>query len=145
MPKRQQIPTISLIHSIICDDIRREDNGKFILIGVYPEVIMLNTLPAQIVLSIWLQFRMQIFSKTALEFEIRGSAIPETMPFSLEMGDETIFGKSEAIPIIVKLPFNIKDEGGFIIYYRKKGDTTWQVAKSIEIKRNTTAPTQTMQ
>lgn len=32
----KQVPAINLLHAIICDDIRREDNGKFILIWCLP-------------------------------------------------------------------------------------------------------------
>lgn len=142
---KQQVPSISLVHAIICDDIRREDNGKFILIGVYPELIILNTIPAQITLSMWLQFKMQIFAKITLEFEVRGNALNETTPFSLDIGDEKMYGKTEAVPLIVKLPFAIKGEGGFSIYYRKKGDTQWQIAQSVQIVRNPEPSQHTMQ
>ncbi len=142
---KQQVPSISLVHAIVCDDIRREDNGKFILIGVYPELIILNTIPAQITLGIWLQFKMQLFAKITLEFEIRGNALQETTPFSLDIGDEKMYGKSEAVPLIVKLPFSIKSEGGFSIYYRKKGDTEWQIAQSVQIVRNPEPSPHTMQ
>lgn len=133
MPKRNSAITLS--HTIICDDIRREDNGKFILIGVYPEMIMLNMLPAQLILSIWMQFKMQILEKTTLEFEIKGSALQEPITFTFEIGDENLFGKDEAVPLIVKLPFNIQAAGGFTIYFRKKGDREWQAAQTIHIKR----------
>lgn len=133
---RQQTPSIALVHAIVCDDIRREDNGKFILIGVYPELILLNRIPAQITLSLWLQFRVHIISKTTLEFEIRGSAIEKEMPFSLDIDDPKIFGKEESIPLIIKLPFAIKEIGNFTIFYRKKGDRDWNSAQTIQINRN---------
>lgn len=40
---------------VICDDIRREDNGKQILIGVYSGNIVVEKFPANLVLSAWLQ------------------------------------------------------------------------------------------
>ncbi|HSX20973.1 MAG TPA: hypothetical protein VLG38_07635 [Gammaproteobacteria bacterium] len=134
----KRIPSITLLHSIVCDDIRREDNGKFILIGVYPELIILNAIPAQIILGIWLQFKMQLFEKTTLQFEIRGDAIQDPMPFSLEIGDENFFGKLEAVPLIVKLPFTIKSAGSFTIYFRKQGDAEWQPAQTVQVQHNAT-------
>ena len=127
---------ISLIHTIVCDDIRREDNGKFILIGVYPEFIMLNMLPSQLILSIWMQFKMHRREKTILEFEIRGDAIQESMPFTMEIGDGYLFDRQEVIPLIVKLPFTIKAQGAFTIYYRREGDQEWSPAHTVRIKRN---------
>lgn len=101
---------------------------------------MLNAIPAQIILSMWLQFKMLLFGKTTLEFEIRGDAIQENMPFSLDIDDENMLGKNEAIPLIVKLPFNIKAVGEFTIYYRKKGDKEWSAAQTVLVRRNL-APT----
>src|SRR5581483_417621 len=113
MAKRSS--AITLLHTIVCDDIRREDNGKFILIGVYPELIMLNMIPAQLILSIWLQFKLQLLEKTTLEFEVKGNALPEPITFSFEIGDENMFGKDEAVPLIVRLPFSISAAGSFTL------------------------------
>lgn len=132
----KQNVSINLMHSIVCDDIRREDSGKFILIGVYPELIMLNMLPAQIILSIWMQFKMQLLEKTTLEFEVRGDALQDTMPFTLDIGDENLFGKNEIVPLIIKLPFNLKAIGDFTIYFRKKGQQEWTAAQTVMVKRN---------
>ncbi len=141
----KQVASINLVHSIVCDDIRREDNGKFFLIGVYPEVIMLSAIPAQIVLGLWLQCRVQVFTKTTLEFQIRGNALQATLPFSLEIGDENVFGKIQNIPLIVKLLFSFVAEGEFTIYYRPKGAPEWQIAQSMGITRNAPGPGQVMQ
>ena len=38
---------------IVCDDVRQENTGKYILIGVYLDDIILSQLPARPVLRIW--------------------------------------------------------------------------------------------
>lgn len=43
--------------TIFCDDIRREDNGKAFLIGVYMDDLVPSKLPAQFPLSIWIKAR----------------------------------------------------------------------------------------
>lgn len=40
--------TISVIHTIICDDIRREDNGKEILIGVFNDTVVTDQTPTML-------------------------------------------------------------------------------------------------
>ncbi|QQM31751.1 hypothetical protein JET14_06170 [Martelella lutilitoris] len=40
---------------IFCDDIRKEDNGKAILIGVYTGALVLEQLPVDILLSAWIR------------------------------------------------------------------------------------------
>jgi hypothetical protein len=32
-------------YTIMCDEVRREDNGKFLLVGVYLDTILFNSLP----------------------------------------------------------------------------------------------------
>lgn len=41
--------------ALVCDDIRREDNGKQILIGVYNDKILVPQFPAPLALSFWIQ------------------------------------------------------------------------------------------
>ena len=43
--KEQELIEPSLLFSILCDDVRREDNGKFILIGLF-ETIGVKKFPA---------------------------------------------------------------------------------------------------
>lgn len=43
--------------AVFCDDIRREDNGKAILIGVYTNDLIPGTLPTNLSLSLWLDVR----------------------------------------------------------------------------------------
>jgi hypothetical protein len=47
---------ITIKFGIICDDVRREENGKFILIGVYGHDIIVPSLPANILVSVVYQF-----------------------------------------------------------------------------------------
>ena len=41
---------------IICDDVRTENNGKDIIIGVYIENIIVLKFPANVLLALWTQF-----------------------------------------------------------------------------------------
>ena len=38
---------------VFCDDIRREDSGKHILVGVYGSNIILNSFPSTFFMSVW--------------------------------------------------------------------------------------------
>jgi hypothetical protein len=51
---------------LVCDDIRKENNGKDILIGVYSGDILLPSLPAQLSLAFWIEVApVQVGSKKA--------------------------------------------------------------------------------
>ena len=41
--------------TVFCDEIRREDNGKAILIGVYTDDLVPGTMPARFPLSVWIK------------------------------------------------------------------------------------------
>ena len=67
---------------IFCDDIRREDNGKLILIGVYSESLIPGRLPTSIPLAMWVEinglpagkhsFLMKAKYPAGKSFEIKG-------------------------------------------------------------------------
>ena len=55
MPKKAS-PHLKVEAVVVCDDIRREFNGKEILIGVYGGIIV-PRFPANLNLAFWIQFR----------------------------------------------------------------------------------------
>ena len=67
------------IHSgIVCDEVRREDNGKLILIGVYPSNIVVAELPA--VLVPWL----------AVKVHATNPPVDEPFDVKVVMGDKEL-------------------------------------------------------
>lgn len=58
--------------SIVCDDIRIEDNGKAIIIGVYVGDILVSEFPASLRLGFWVQWKndAEIVGKTDFEMQI---------------------------------------------------------------------------
>ena len=47
-------PPVKLDYAILCDDIRKEDNGKMMLIGIYSGDILVPTFPSKLPLSMLL-------------------------------------------------------------------------------------------
>jgi hypothetical protein len=129
---------LKLLQTVICDDIRREDNGKFMLIGVFADTIFMNILPAEIALSSWMMFELNIKGKTTLEIEIMGNALQEASKIVFEIADEKLFGKKQSLPFVGKFALKIKGEGGFTMSYKKKGDESWQLAHTVEVRKNLT-------
>lgn len=60
---------IRIDFALICDDLRREDNGKLILIGVYPYDIGVSEFPANVVVTVVLG--LEVTGPVEKEFEIR--------------------------------------------------------------------------
>lgn len=58
---------------IICDQVRKEESGKHLLIGVYPENILFSSFPGKIVLTPWVQISDEGNRKIAIEFRVTNS------------------------------------------------------------------------
>lgn len=56
---------------VFCDDIRREDNGKFLLIGAYSSSMRLREIPAVTFLCVLIEFQAQKLGNMRLDFEFR--------------------------------------------------------------------------
>lgn len=63
---------INPLFAVFCDDIRREDNGKELLIGVYSGNLQVPVLPAPVMLSVWVPFERSGIGKVPIEFRILG-------------------------------------------------------------------------
>lgn len=80
-------PKLSIKYAVICDDIRREDNGKQILIGVYSEDIIVSSFPAQLNLAMWLQCKAENSGEVNFDFR------------ALRDGNDEIFKGSAKIQV----------------------------------------------
>jgi len=54
----------------VCDEVRREDNGKLILIGVYSSNLVVRELPAALVLSLVVNLKSQVPVDVAMQFRV---------------------------------------------------------------------------
>jgi hypothetical protein len=68
----KQSARINPLFAIFCDDVRREDNGKELLIGVYSGSLQLPILPAPVMLSVWVPFERSGIGKVPIEFRLLG-------------------------------------------------------------------------
>jgi hypothetical protein len=140
MSKQNQ--NIILSHVIICDDIRKEINNKLILIGVYPEDIILYKIPAEFRISLWFQFKISAPTKFGIEININGNALkkkPDIINFQIdETKDNLAVSESEKdlSLVIAGIPLSIQDTGNITIEYRKSGDKPWISAKTNKILLN---------
>jgi hypothetical protein len=66
-PPRMEIKTV-----VICDDARREDNGKSILIGVYNSDMIFPSFPASTSLTFWIQFMPTQVGEISFQFRLLG-------------------------------------------------------------------------
>lgn len=62
------------LRTVFCDDIRQENNGKVLLIGVYADNLQVSHMPARLPLSAWIRLYdlPQGASKLVLRFLVNG-------------------------------------------------------------------------
>ena len=69
-----------LQQTLLCDDVRREDNGKQILIGIYGNDVLLPGFPANITLCLWMRFTAPTEKQYSLEFSVVGEREQSLLP-----------------------------------------------------------------
>ena len=111
---------------VLCDDIRQENTGKAILIGVYSGDIVISSIPARLGISLWLQGRA---TESAHDLSVRallygaapeGSAKPAVTPgvaINVEPGNEFTVA-------LTGIPTEIT-EPGYLAIQLKYGDRDW--------------------
>lgn len=125
-------PQFELANAILCDDARREDNGKDILIGVYSGHIVVKSFPTNLLVCLWLQCKTK--GTGEVEREIR----------ALDVGGKEImlgqFGASivdseegYASFSLTKIRLDIQKEGRIKFQWKKKGGR-WRTVLIKEIK-----------
>ena len=121
------------VHAVvICDDIRQEDNGKYILIGVYVGNIIFSDLPNTAILNFWMLVEAQKNRET--EFEFRGLMSNEKIPMFSGKGK---FTSQADLPISIPLgstPIQFNNEGEFKLQWKPAG-YRWETVRKIRIER----------
>lgn len=134
---KNKMARIKPVMAIICDDIRTEDNGKPMILGIYRGKIKVN-LPAEdakvkLFLSLWMPFEVLKLGDIVIEVKITGPG-PERQ---FEMKANASFDK---IPPEYEIPsFNFIgfpvfiEDGNLEIFYRHKGDSKWIKLRTVPI------------
>lgn len=125
--------TTEPIAVIFCDDVRREENGKEILIGVYSGAAIFTDFPARISAYLWMQFKTKGTGEVVRE--VRGLNSDGAQMFSGEFGASV--GPHEegtmSVPI-GKLALQINGPGTIEFQIREK-DGEWTTVLVKEVRK----------
>lgn len=117
--------------ALVCDQIRQEDNGKFLLIGVYSGSIVVNTFPATFPLALMLQ--VSLSAGVEQHFKLRLS-IGETVLGDLEANVHQDDPSENIEWLPINLPqLNVSGPGKLIAEHEMP-DGTWNQILSIAIR-----------
>ncbi len=132
MPVSQQ--PLKLEHMIICDDIRKEANGKLILIGVYSGDILLSRVPAPFSPAIYLTGKGYTVKNTGFDFKV---VVPGS-EFEGRLNLEVSSGREFAINIPAA-PLQILQPGELKFQYRLAGGR-WRTLGTKKVRLSPSSP-----
>ena len=118
-------------NAIVCDSVRKEDNGKLLFIGVYPSDILVATYPQIVQLTFWMQFSTD--EKTEIEIEFRVKKDRET----INKGSGKVIAMGRQQPSVVTFPptdINIDRECDLYFQLRLENEK-WKTAKKIPARK----------
>ena len=123
---------ISYEDVIICDQIRKEDNGKALLIGVYNQDIILNDIPGRVPLSIYVTGRVGKLKKDyQLEFRIRHNR-------KFIAGGEIVLEKNKVsnkfIIVLPSAPLEFEKKGKMTVEVRPL-EGRWRTIKTMNVEK----------
>ncbi len=100
-------PPKKIEYAIVCDDVRREDNGKFIIIGAYGSDIRVSSTPANLRLSLLVAARSETEHQTPVSVRVtqdgkRIFELPEPLEFFVPSQEIALFSLG-GIPVTVEI------------------------------------------
>ena len=121
MPEKRT--QVQLINAILCDDHRREDNGKVILIGIYTGDIVVSNIPANILLRVWLNFRTE--GTGGEDISVRIVDGESGLLTGIDGRIDNVSGEEDYISLVTpKLPLSFDEEGTIVVQW-KSGESDW--------------------
>jgi hypothetical protein len=116
---------------VVCDDIRQENNGKWLLIGVYARDIVVANLPADLRLAIWLLVTPKQLGASTIKLRIvvgphNASLVDAELQYDIKEISPTVFA-------MAGLPIQVRSEGPMKVEMLPKGATEWVTIKLIQL------------
>ena len=125
-------PRIEPIYVIFCDDIRREFNGKEILIGIYSGDIVVPQTPSPMVLGVWIPFRRIGTGTVPIEYRMLDGGTNRVLGYgttNLTLNDSTEVGSFNlpGLSMIFTQPTTLE-------FQLKQYDEPWNTIGSIPVR-----------
>lgn len=124
---------------LLCDMIRREDNGKLIIVGLYTPDIIVPAVPVTLpMLSFLFKWNLTLGSLRAGAIAVKGPAGQEITRFPIE---ENTFGEAHQTGVLAFgiSPFGIEKSGTFTLVYHV-GDRSKTLSSFRVILQQTAKP-----
>ena len=127
----RQRPGFTIKNAIICDDIRKEDSGKYILIGVYGENITVSRFPFSSTFAFWISVMTHREGEILCQWKMTHDKLGD---LSITDGKITIKKIEAESPIPLRqVPVQVHEAGVLSLKVRES-EGRWRTVKSIPIR-----------
>ena len=124
---------LQIHYGLVCDEVRREDNGKLILIGVYGTNIQLSEATAHLALTCVLLAT----ASEAREIDIEFEALFNGAKVSGGGGGITVSREGDSIIGLPPILFSNLTPGGNVEFRIKQDGSDWKTVRSIPVDGGT--------
>ena len=118
---------INITTAFVCDDVRREDNGKLIIIGAYGGNVGIAKIPSRLRLSLVVRALVSEPGETDIEFR----ALLDGKPQSHQKGHIAIESVSATMFSVPGLSIEIDNPGNLEFQFRLLPSDEWETIFSI--------------
>lgn len=120
---------IDVKYVLVCDDIRREDNGKELIIGLYSRDIVALKFPINMLVAFWIQYVPLVVGEFDIDFRLTGK--PDAQFFEAKthtvVNEKKLSSMSfKGFPLLLQVPTALSLE------MRQPG-MEWEEIKKIEV------------
>jgi hypothetical protein len=128
----------SIEAAVLCDEVRQEVNGKYILIGTYNGIVVVADFPAQLQVSWWIQ----IFPKETGKFDLDIQLIKDGKDtiIKADLGYE-VHAKDWAAMVLPKIPVPIHGPGKMQLQMKLKSEAKWSIVQTFEVRKGSVTVT----
>ena len=122
---------VKIKFAFVCEDSRREDNGKLMFIGVYGSNILVSDFPHQaaLCLGVWIESSEHFNGPMSFQALLDDEKITD--------GSGSVkVGTGQSVTAIQPIPIFIPKEG-ILKFQIKFGDGKWQNAAELAVQRKT--------
>ncbi|ULR43162.1 hypothetical protein [Rhizobium sp. K102] len=120
------------IHNFsVCDLVRREDNGKFLLVGVYSNEIIFSSLPAKFPFTLWFLAEHEALGLDEIALRARTSV--DDAPFFTMEGQVEVADVSTWSPIAASLVADFREPCTLFLEAKINGED-WIVLRETRVK-----------
>lgn len=122
-------------NAVVCDEVRKEANGKHIIIGVYPHDMLVNSFPATIAPALWIQFFIERKGEIEIEFRVRDKSQPKKRGLSA-LAKLVIINPDELNTMTLPPAPIVINEQGLLLFEVREKDGRWKKIREILIKQS---------